>query len=337
MLKVVLVSNWPFIRIQALKRIAESQHNMSALIILPDTSKKRTKRVVTRILAGIPGGPRISGQLSGRITPEKVELYRTAKLADVRIYEVTDINASKLISRLHKLRPDVVLTLAWPKKFGRELLQLPTLGCINCHPSLLPFHRGPNPIPRAILAGDTKSGVTFHFMNEEFDLGDILMQKQVPIHATDNSRTLQDKCAAVAKDSLTELLDGLDTGKLHGVPQERNAGSYAANFKKSDLNIDWEKTSAEIDCKMRALLPGHQSYTYHKAQKIVITRVEKRQVEPTFRPGQIVSISAEGLLIASKDAGLLLQEFVFAELSEQSSRQYSDNQMKTGDILGSIA
>jgi len=111
---------------------------------------------MTNIFARIPGGLWISGHSRGRIAPEKVELFRTARLNKVRIYEVRDINAPTIITRLRKLGPDVILTLAWPRKFGIELLQLPTLVCINCHPSLLPLHRGRNPIPDAILSGDTK-------------------------------------------------------------------------------------------------------------------------------------------------------------------------------------
>ena len=333
MLKVLLVSNWPFIRIRALKRIVESQHKITGIILLPD---KTAKRVAINLLACIPGGFWLSGSSRGRIAPEMVELSRTARLNNVRVYKASDINDPGFISNLRKLAPDVILSLAWPRKFGKELLELPALGCINCHPSLLPLHRGANPIPAAIMSGDTKTGVSFHFMNQEFDMGDIILQKQVSVHTDDNSSTLYDKCGKAAIDSLLELLDLLENGTLRAVPQNPEEGSYAPKLNKSDLIVNWEKTAAEIDCKMRALLPAHQSYTYHKAQKIVITRVEKRQVEPAFRPGQIVSISAEGLLIATRDAALLLQEFVFAELSEQSSQQYLENQLKTGDILGSV-
>ncbi len=333
MLKVVIVSNWFSLRIHALERITQSEHRICGMMILPYSGKKAIKRILTNLLARIPAGLRISGYLAGQISSERVKLSRTARLNKVRIYEVTDINAPAVIFQLRQLAPDVIIIIAWPKKFGIELLKLPTLGCINCHPSLLPLYRGPNPIPHAILSGDSKTGVTFHFMNEEFDTGDIILQKEVSIRSNDNSQTLRSECSKVAIDSLVELLDNLETGKLHSIPQDPKAGSYAPKLKHSDRIVDWEKTTDEIDCKMRALLPWFSSYTYHDKQQIVITEFEKRKVEPRVQPGQIVNISDAGMLVSTKDAGLFLQSFVLAGLDKPTSQQYLANEVKEGDIL----
>lgn len=333
MLRVLTVSNWPFLRIDALKCIAQSQHRICGMIILAYSGKKRTKKIVTKILARIPGGLRVSGHLSGRISPEKVELFRAARQENVKVFEVADINAPAVSSHLRKSRPDVILTLTWPEKFGPELLELPALGCINCHRSLLPLYRGPNPIPNAILSGDTKTGVTFHLMNEEFDMGDIMLQKEVSIDSADNSGTLSRKCEKVVIDSLLELLDNLENGKLHPVPQDPKAGSYAPRLNKSDLIVDWGKTAEEIENRIRAFLPSFQSYTYHKMQRITITKFEKREIKPVAPPGQIMAISDEGILVATQDAGLFLHSFVLQGLTEHAAQQYLSNEVRKGDML----
>ena len=127
------------------------------------------------------------------------------------------------------------------------MLGIARLGCINCHPSLLPRHRGYNPLSAAILAGDTETGITYHFMNEEYDRGDILLQKSIPISPRETELGLLNKCGTIAMDSLVELLDSFEAGRLHPLPQHSENGSDAPRLSKSDGQVDWGRTADEID------------------------------------------------------------------------------------------
>lgn len=333
-LRVLLISNWRNLRIRALTQIAPSRHELIGIIVrrehqgvpLPDLWKK--------VFSRLPHGRVIAKRIFNSIQAERVSLWRAAHLNKVKVYECANINQEETLETIRTLNPDLILTMAWPKKFGATLLKLPSLGCVNCHPSLLPKHRGGFPISAALLAGDAETGVTFHYMNENYDTGDVLLQKTVAIAPRENGATLLRKCGVVALDSLLELLDGIAEGCLTPKPQNLPEDLAVLKLSPSDGLIDWHMTAQQIDCRIRALYPWVKPHTFHYDRRIEFSACEPQTETGKAVPGQVLACNAESLLIATIDAGILIKSPVVAGLDKRRSRRYFKNQIKSGEFFG---
>ncbi len=137
----------------------------------------------------------------------------------------------------------------------QAVLQLPCHGCLNIHASLLPRWRGAAPIQRAILAGDTETGITIMQMDAGLDTGDMLLKKICPITAQDNAQTLHDKLATLGADSIVEALDLLGNNRLMPEPQNAALATYAAKLSKAEASIDWTGDAIHIANAVRAYNP----------------------------------------------------------------------------------
>jgi methionyl-tRNA formyltransferase len=159
------------------------------------------------------------------------------------------------LEQLKTWRPDVMVVVAYGLMLPREVLELPPMGCLNIHASLLPRWRGAAPIQRAILAGDTESGVRIMQMDEGLDTGAVLTRARVPIGSETTSATLHDELAGLGAAQLLVALAGLAAGTLAAVPQPDTGVSYAHKLTKAEGDIDWRRTAAEIDRQIRAFNP----------------------------------------------------------------------------------
>jgi methionyl-tRNA formyltransferase len=161
----------------------------------------------------------------------KDTLWPSSDYMFLRSYKIYDIKAKSVNSaafarEFRKLKADAILVGSWGEKFSPETLCLPKLGCINAHPSLLPRHRGPNPYYWVLKNGERQSGVTFHFMDENFDTGPILMQEIIYVTPGMNQSELKAKTCVSAKTMVGELLDSLESGILIPVVQDERLATY---------------------------------------------------------------------------------------------------------------
>ena len=152
-------------------------------------------------------------------------------------------------------RPDVLVVIAYGLILPKAALTLPRLGCINIHASLLPRWRGAAPIQRAILAGDTDTGVTIMLMDVGLDTGPMLLKREVSIAPTDTGGSLHDRLAAIGASAIVEALDGYAAGMLTPVPQPTEGVTYAAKIEKAEGLIDWNRPALEIERQVRAFNP----------------------------------------------------------------------------------
>lgn len=333
-LRVILVSNWPGLRIRALWRLARSRHEIAGVFIYQKSSNAPLPGLLMKTASRLPKAHAVAKRIFGAQQAECVALGRAAHLNKVRVCACTDINDNRTLEVARELNPDVVLTMTWPKKFGQELLNLPRLGCINCHPSLLPKHRGRFPLTTALLAGETETGVTFHLMNEEYDAGDILLQKPITIAPQDNGVTLFKKCGRMALDSLIEVLDGIADGRLSPRPQETQHASLMLCLKQTDGLIDWNMLSTQIARQVRALYPWIMPHTFHRDQRIDFIACETATGANGAAPGQVLACSDESILVATQDAGILIKYPRVAGLNKRRSSCYLKSQLKRGGLLG---
>lgn len=174
-----------------------------------------------------------------------------------KIYDIkgSSVNSKEFIDEIKRLNPDVILVGSWSEKFGDEILGLPKYGVINCHPSLLPKHRGANPYFWAIYSGDTKTGVTFHKMDKNFDTGEILMQAAFDIDPNTTGGALKNKAAKVAELMVQDLLDDLAQKRIIPLAQDESKATYDKYpFENIDV-VDFSETSQKIYDKIRGLKP----------------------------------------------------------------------------------
>ena len=152
--------------------------------------------------------------------------------------------------------PELLVVVAYGLRLPREVLDLPPLGCINIHASLLPRWRGAAPIERALLAGDARTGISIMQMDPGLDTGPVLLQRSIDISPQDTGGTLRARLAALGADVLIESLEGLVAATLHAEPQAPEGVSYAPRIEKGEARIDWSRDAAEIDRQVRAFNPS---------------------------------------------------------------------------------
>jgi len=172
------------------------------------------------------------------------------------------------------LRPDLLVSFAYGKIFGPKFLALFPAGGINVHPSLLPRHRGPTPIPAAILNGDGETGITVQRLVAEMDAGDILAVESFPLYGNETTASLTATMAARAAGILPGLLGKIASGTAEGRPQDHGAASYCGLISKADGIIDWNMGAREIGARIRAYNPRPLCETAHGDQRLFILRAE---------------------------------------------------------------
>ncbi|MFA6989630.1 MAG: methionyl-tRNA formyltransferase [Candidatus Gastranaerophilaceae bacterium] len=183
-------------------------------------------------------------------------------IKSLNLYDIkaTSVNGEDFKKEILKLNPDIILIGAWGQKINKETFILPKIACINCHPSLLPKHRGANPYYSVIKEGETKTGITFHLVDESLDTGSILLQKEVEIYPQDTGGTLKTRCCVLARNTIKELLDGIELAKFLPVKQDESKASYYHRISAKDVIIDFRKTPEEIYNKIRGMLPWNHCY-----------------------------------------------------------------------------
>ncbi len=143
-----------------------------------------------------------------------------------RVVQVASVNAPEAVEVLSALQPDLLLVAVFGQILKPAVLGVPRLGAVNVHPSLLPAYRGPNPVYWAVANGESRTGVTFHQIDEGIDTGDLLAQREVVVEPGDTESSLRRRCAGVAGDMVVEVVRGLRDGSLEATPQDESQASY---------------------------------------------------------------------------------------------------------------
>jgi len=165
------------------------------------------------------------------------------------------VRAPEALEQIAALQADILVVMAYGQILPQQLLDMPPLGAINLHASLLPRHRGAAPVHAAVLAGDAKSGVTVMWMDAGLDTGDILLTKECGIEADETAGSLHDKIAELAPVALGEALDLIRAGGAPRFKQDDASATYAPKLDRSLGRLDWSKSAAEIDRTVRGLYP----------------------------------------------------------------------------------
>ena len=201
---------------------------------------------------------------------------------------------------------DVMVVAAYGLILPASVLQIPRLGCLNIHGSLLPRWRGAAPIHRAIEAGDAETGITIMQMDEGLDTGAMLLKESLPIAADDTTASLHDKLAAMGGRMIVEALSKLEQGALPATPQPQEGINYAAKVAKEEAALDFSLPAAMLDRRIRAFNPFPGALAHMGATAVKIWGA--RPVEGQGQPGTILAADAGGVVVACGEGALLLTE-----------------------------
>ncbi len=236
----------------------------------------------------------------------------------------------KFIAELRALQPELIAVAAFGQILPKAILELPRLGCLNVHTSLLPKYRGASPIQSAILNGDAETGVTIMLMDVGLDTGDILTQTTTSIRDEDNAATLHDRLAELGAALLVETIHGLVDGKLHGFKQDNALATHVAKIRKEDGNIVWNQSARAIWNRIRAFTPWPGAFTYLSAQpKPVLLKIQGAEVVSiNGNAGEVLSADKSGIVIGCGEGALRV-----TILQREGGRRMSAQEFLAGNPL----
>ncbi len=305
----VVFAGTPVFAARALDALLHSRHAVVAVLSQPDRPAGRGQKLLPSAVkqraleAGLP----VLQPEALRIRPASAE--ENAEQAERR--ETRNQQAEACREALRALQPDVMVVAAYGLLLPQDVLDLPRLGCLNIHASLLPRWRGAAPIVRAIEAGDAETGVGIMQMEAGLDTGPVGLEYRTPISDRDTASSLHDRLAALGAEAIVEALDRLQAGALHFVPQAAEGVSYAAKIDKREVRIDWTHTAEQICRHIRAFDPPG-----------AVTQLAGREAEGAFRvfepqlltdavgafaPGTIAALGPTGIDVVCGEGMLRLQ------------------------------
>ena len=262
-----------------------------------------------------PDKPKGRGQ---KLLPPPVKAF--AQEHGIAVYQPVRVKAPDFVDVLRGLAPDLIVVVAFGQILSKEILSLPPLGCINVHASLLPRYRGAAPMQWAIVRGEKETGVTTMFMDEGLDTGDMLLREKLPITQTMTAAELHDAMMKLGADVLERTIFSLSEGTLKRTPQDDALSTYAPLLDKEVGRIDWKKSAQEIHDLVRGLNSWPGAYTMLAGQKFEIWRT--RLAEGTAEPGEIVSVTKQGLLVGTGEGMLEILELQAPSRKKMAAGDY---------------
>ena len=231
-----------------------------------------------------------------------------AQQLGIAVFQPEKLSLPGEFEKLAALKPDVIAVVAFGQILRQNVLDLPRLGCVNVHSSLLPRWRGAAPIQWAILAGDAETGVSTQKMVFKLDAGDVLMCDRTAISANETAQTLHDRLSQMGAGLLVRTIEGLASGSLKGEPQDEAEVTLASKLTKEMEKLDSTKSLRELDCQVRALTPwpGTSVCLAPSGERLKIKRVQPR-AEVTSRPGKLFEAGGR-LFLGASDGCLELLE-----------------------------
>jgi methionyl-tRNA formyltransferase len=272
----------PDFALPALSALVSENWNVSLVVTQPDRPRGRGKSV----------------------TPSPVKCRALELSLPIAQPESIKDN-TEFINCITDMHPDLIVVAAYGKILPRELLDIPRLGCVNIHASLLPKYRGAAPIHRAVEAGETETGITLMHMAEELDAGDVIAAARIDI-AGMNTGQVHDLLAPLGAKLLTDTLPAIVAGTALRVAQDHDAATYAPMVRKAEGHIDFNESALVIERKIRAMNPTPGAYAFLDGEQMKIARAHVCEDVPDAEPGALLHVSQGGIAVAARDGVIIL-------------------------------
>ncbi len=276
-MKIVFMGT-PDYAVKTLEALVEAGHEVAAVFAQPDKPVGR-KHILTA-------------------PPVKV----CAEKLGIPVFQPNTLRDTAVAKQLKEINPDVIVVVAYGKLLPKEILDIPRLGCVNGHASLLPKYRGASPIQWCIVCGEKVTGVSTMLMDEGMDTGDILMTKTVEIGETETAEQLFERLSGHSAELMVETLAGLEKGTVTPTRQDHSKATYAPIIKKEMALIDFEKTADEIVCAVRGYYSWPCAYFYLGGKRIKVIAAQK--CDKTNQKSGIVIGNTDELIISCKEGSV---------------------------------
>ncbi|WP_168394888.1 methionyl-tRNA formyltransferase [Erwinia amylovora] len=226
----------------------------------------------------------------------------------IPVFQPSSLRPEENQQRVAALNADVMVVVAYGLILPKAVLDMPRLGCINVHGSLLPRWRGAAPIQRSLWAGDAETGVTIMQMDIGLDTGDMLHKLACPIDATDTSATLYDKLADLGPAGLISTLAQLADGSAQPQVQDEAKVSYADKLSKEESRLDWSLSAAQLERCIRAFNPWPVSYFVIDEQPVKVWKASVLPAVSGRQPGEVLQADKQGIQVVTADGVLNIEE-----------------------------
>ncbi|HII4490862.1 TPA: methionyl-tRNA formyltransferase [Clostridium perfringens] len=316
-MKIVFMGT-PDFAVPSLKKMIE-KFNVSAIVTQPDKPSGRGKKVSISPIKEVG----LSNQIP-IFQPEKIR---------------TD---SVIINKLKEIEPDFIIVVAYGQILTKEILDIPRLGCICLHASLLPMYRGSAPINWCLINGEIKTGNTTILMDTGIDTGDMLMRSEVEISESMTAGELYNLLKVNGAELLEETINGIITGKICGIKQPNNGSSYVKMLNKQIAKINWNDSSINIHNLIRGLSSWPYkninswptAYTYYKDIPVKIFKSKSLEANIIDPPGYIIDANDEGIKVATKKGILIIEILQFPGGKPLEVKEFlKGNKIEKGIIL----
>ena len=270
----VVFMGTPDIAATCLRRLIDEKYNLAGVYTKPDKPKNRGMKL------------------------EMSEVKKVALEAGLPVFQPTTFKDDAVVEELRTLQPDVIAVVAYGKILPQRVLDIPRLGCVNIHASVLPQLRGSGPVQWAILNGMDETGVTAMYMAAEMDAGDIIEIRKTPIEPYENAQSLLDRLADIGAGLLCDTLRAMELGTVTRTPQNHAQATFAPMLTKELCPIDWSKPPRQIIDHVRGLDPWPVATAELRGTRFKIYAVRPTGKTTDQAPGTLLALTKEGLEIA---------------------------------------
>jgi len=279
-----------------------------------------------------PDRPAGRGQ---RLTESPVK--QTALRHGIPIEQPASLRDAAAVAQFASYQPDVMVVVAYGLILPVAILNVPRLGCVNIHGSLLPRWRGAAPIHRALLAGDRVTGVSIMCMDAGLDTGPVLSMHEVPIGERETATTLHDRLSALGAQALVTTLAKYDSRELLPQAQPTTAITYAHKIRKEEARLNWQRSALELDAQVRAFNAWPIAETRWRGQQLRVWEaipVFPISVSTRTAPGTVVAADADGIVVATGAGAMRLLRVQLAGRKQMSAGEFLNAHHITGEVLG---
>lgn len=301
----------PDFAVPSLEALIEENYNVVGVFTQPDRPKGRGKK-----LAMPP--------IKEKALEHNLQVFQPSSLKDIKTVEL-----------IKEMNPDVIVVVAYGQILTKEVLEIPALGCINVHGSLLPKYRGAGPIQWAIIHGEKTTGITTMYMEEGLDTGDMILKEEVSIGENETAGELYHRLALVGGDLLKKTLIQIRQGNAPREKQREELSSYAPMLTKELGEIQWHKTAEEIHNLIRGTIPWPMSYTTYLGKTMKIWKSSVMTDEISHEPGKIVEVLKDKIYVATGKDLLVIEEVQFSGGKRLSVKDFLvGNTIEKNVVLG---
>ena len=282
-MRLLFIGTSPF-AVPSLKRLqASPEHDILAVVTQPDRPQGR------------------GGKLS--VSPVKA----AATALGLPLFQPEKVRAKEFVQTVRDLAPEIIVVAAFGQIIPQRMLDIPPMGCLNVHGSLLPRWRGAAPMQYALMAGDHETGVTTMMMDAGLDTGDILQQASLRLDSVEDLGDLETKLAEIGADLLMQTLEALRLGNCPRIPQDAAEVTLAPSLPPEIGALDWSRPAAELHNLVRGITPRPGAYMFVQGKRLKVWRADV-MAAAAGQPGTIESIGPGGITINTSQGALRLRE-----------------------------